>query len=159
DSRRQRLRGHLSQRLAQHARGLEDWFCFQRRRLVCWRSILENLPLSRTLMRTKQSDQVRVQYCEEYYRVVARDHAYYEAFPQHWNFNTSKRKYRLLGGAAGPGKTMALLYEGIRQAQWVPGSDSLLLRRTYPELESSLLAFFRRDVPRDLYRRYNEAKH
>ena len=40
-----------------------------------------------------------------------------------------------------------------------PGSDSLLLRRTYPELESSLLAYFRRDVPRDLYRRYNEAKH
>src|SRR5258708_15896229 len=54
---------------------------------------------------------------------------------------------------------MALLYEAIRQAHNVPGSDSLLLRRTYPELDSSLLAYFRRDVPRPLYRRYNEAKH
>ena len=35
----------------------------------------------------------------------------------------------------------------------------MLLRRTYPELESSLLAYFRRDVPRKLYRSYNEAKH
>jgi hypothetical protein len=41
----------------------------------------------------------------------------------------------------------------------VAGSDSLLLRRTYPELETSLLAYFRRDVPRKLYRSYNESKH
>ncbi len=34
-----------------------------------------------------------------------------------------------------------------------------MLRRTYPELESSLLAYFRRDVPRKLYRSYNESKH
>ncbi len=34
-----------------------------------------------------------------------------------------------------------------------------MLRRTYPELESSLLAYFRRDVPRTLYRSYNESKH
>jgi len=32
-------------------------------------------------------------------------------------------------------------------------------RRTYPELESSLLAYFRRDVPRKFYRSYNESKH
>src|SRR5258708_10164153 len=30
----------------------------------------------------------------------------------------------------------------------VDGCDTLLLRRTYPELESSLLTYFRRDVPR-----------
>lgn len=41
----------------------------------------------------------------------------------------------------------------------VPVSDTLLLRPTYPELESSLLAQFRRDVPRDAYVSYNEAKH
>ena len=39
------------------------------------------------------------------------------------------------------------------------GCDTLLLRRTYPELESSLLAYFRRDVPRTVYRKYNESKH
>src|SRR5262249_39257344 len=31
--------------------------------------------------------------------------------------------------------------------------------RTYPELESSLLAYFRRDVPRKFYKSYNESKH
>src|SRR5713226_1356553 len=83
----------------------------------------------------------------------------YRAFPRQEQFHRSRAKYRLFGGAAGPGKTKALLWEAIRQALLVPRSDSLLLRRTYPELESSLLAYFRRDVPRTLYRSYNEAKH
>jgi len=83
----------------------------------------------------------------------------YKPFPRQEQFHRSRAKYRLFGGAAGPGKTKALLWEAIRQAHEVPGSDSLLLRRTYPELESSLLAYFRRDVPRSMYRRYNEAKH
>jgi hypothetical protein len=46
---------------------------------------------------------------------------------------------------------------GIRSSAW-SGVDTLLLRRTYPELESSLLAYFRRDVPRDLYKKYNGIK-
>ncbi|HUN62700.1 MAG TPA: hypothetical protein VMU53_11955 [Candidatus Sulfotelmatobacter sp.] len=83
----------------------------------------------------------------------------YDAFPRQKEFHQSKAKYRLFGGAAGPGKTKALLWETIGQALNVAGCDTLLLRRTYPELESSLLAQFRRDVPRALYRDYNEAKH
>jgi phage terminase large subunit len=84
---------------------------------------------------------------------------HYRAFPRQREFHESRAKYRLFGGAAGPGKTKALLWEAIRQANETPGSDTLLLRRTYPELESSLLAYFRRDVPRALYRSYNESKH
>jgi phage terminase large subunit len=83
----------------------------------------------------------------------------YKPFPRQEEFHKSRAKYRLFGGAAGPGKTKALLWEAIRQARDVPGSDSLLLRRTYPELESSLLAYFRRDVPRKFYKSYNESKH
>ncbi len=83
----------------------------------------------------------------------------YTPFPRQQEFHESGARYRLFGGAAGPGKTKALLWEAIRKAHRVSGSDSLLLRRTYPELESSLLAYFRRDVPRNLYRSYNEAKH
>jgi len=83
----------------------------------------------------------------------------YQPFPRQEQFHNSKAKYRLFGGAAGPGKTMALLWEAILQANEVDGCDTLLLRRTYPELESSLLAYFRRDVPRKLYRSYNESKH
>jgi phage terminase large subunit len=93
------------------------------------------------------------------FRVVAGEHCHYQAFPRQVHFHRSGSLYRLFGGAAGPGKTKALLWEAIFQAHKVPRSDSLLLRRTYPELESSLLAYFRRDVPRPLYKSYNEAKH
>ncbi len=84
---------------------------------------------------------------------------YYDPFARQSTFHDSTAKYRLFGGAAGPGKTKALLWEAIRQSQEVAGSDGLLLRRTYGELESSLLAYFRRDVPRHLYKKYNESKH
>jgi phage terminase large subunit len=83
----------------------------------------------------------------------------YDPFPRQEDFHFSTAKYRLFGGAAGPGKTKALLFEAISQALQVKGSDTLLLRRTYPELESSLLAYFRRDVPREFYKSYNESKH
>ena len=84
--------------------------------------------------------------------------AHYRPFPRQQEFHNSPAKYRLFGGAAGPGKTKALLWEAIFQANLWPGVDTLLLRRTYAELESSLLAYFRRDVPRDFYRSYNESK-
>ncbi len=48
--------------------------------------------------------------------------------------------------------------EAIQQAQDVEGSDTLLLRRTYPELESSLLAQFRRDVPPTLFPQLQRGK-
>ncbi len=84
---------------------------------------------------------------------------YYKAFARQKEFHESKAKYRLFGGAAGPGKTKALLWEAIRQALVVDGCDTLLLRRTYPELESSLLSYLRRDVPRSMYKSYNASKH
>jgi len=84
---------------------------------------------------------------------------WYKPFARQKQFHESKAKYRLFGGAAGPGKTKALLWEAIGQAIEVAGCDILLLRRTYAELESSLLAYFRRDVPRAMYKSYNEAKH
>jgi phage terminase large subunit len=84
---------------------------------------------------------------------------HYRGFPRQKQFHLSKAKYRLFGGAAGPGKTKALLWEAIAQALETDGSDTLLLRRTYPELEASLLMQFRRDVPRSFYASYNESKH
>lgn len=83
----------------------------------------------------------------------------YEPFPRQWEFHASPAKYRLFGGAAGPGKTMALLWEAIAQANLLERVDTLLMRRTFPELETSLLSYFRRDVPRDLYQNYNDTKH
>ena len=83
----------------------------------------------------------------------------YAPFPKQQQFHASPAKYRLFGGAAGPGKSKALLMEAILQAHEQPGANTLLLRRTFPELETSLLNYFRRDVPRELYASFNESKH
>jgi phage terminase large subunit len=83
----------------------------------------------------------------------------YEPFPKQQRFHASQAKYRLFGGAAGPGKSMALLAEGVMQALENDGADVLLLRRTYPELESSIIRQFRREIPREIYAGYNESKH
>src|SRR5271154_6473958 len=81
----------------------------------------------------------------------------YEPFPKQQEFHKSPAKYRLFGGAAGPGKSKALLMEAILQANDHPNSNTLLLRRTFPELEQTLLHYFRRDVPRDLYKDFHES--
>jgi Terminase large subunit, T4likevirus-type, N-terminal len=83
----------------------------------------------------------------------------YEPFPKQRQFHASPAKYRLFGGAAGPGKTKALLMEAVLQALGHPNVNTLLLRRTFPELEASLLHYFRRDVPRNLYVAFHESKH
>jgi Terminase large subunit, T4likevirus-type, N-terminal len=83
----------------------------------------------------------------------------YEPFPKQQEFHASRAKYRLFGGAAGPGKSKALLMEAILQAHEVPGANTLLLRRTFSEMEQTLLLYFRRDIPRELYKSYNESKH
>src|SRR5580698_3591948 len=90
-------------------------------------------------------------------QLIISDH--YQPFPRQREFHESPAKYRLFGGAAGPGKTKALLWEAIRQANHYDRVDTLLLRRTFPELESSLVAYFRRDVPREFYKNYNDTKH
>jgi hypothetical protein len=83
----------------------------------------------------------------------------YTLFEKQRAFHKSPAKYRLFGGAAGPGKSKALLTEAIVQANDNTGVNTLLLRRTFPELEQSLLLYFRRDVPRELYLNFNDAKH
>ncbi len=83
----------------------------------------------------------------------------YAPFAKQCNFHKSPAKYRLFGGAAGPGKSMALLMEAVVQANDNMGSNTLLLRRTFPELEQSLLLYFRKEIPRELYSSFNDSKH
>ena len=63
----------------------------------------------------------------------------YEPFPKQCLFHGSGAKYRLFGGAAGPGKSKALLMEAILQAHEHPGANTLLLRRTFPEDRKSVV--------------------
>jgi hypothetical protein len=83
----------------------------------------------------------------------------YQPFPKQKQFHRAAAKYRLYGGAAGPGKSMALLMEAVLQANRYDGVNTLLLRRTFPELEDSLVSAFHRHVPREFYWSFNESKH
>jgi hypothetical protein len=89
----------------------------------------------------------------------------YQPYPIQAAFHASPIKHKLLGGAAGPGKTLALLVEHMiacnefgdpEQAKQV---HTLLLRRTNPKLEATVVTRFREKIPRELYKSYHEQKN
>ena len=87
----------------------------------------------------------------------------YEAYPHQKAFHESLCRFRLLGGAAGPGKTLALIYDhmltcGMFNAEDGPQVHTLLLRRTYPKLAATVITRFREKIPKELYRDFNETK-
>lgn len=89
--------------------------------------------------------------------------AFYKAYPHQLAFHQSRARHRLLGGAAGPGKTYALLMDHyLRCNQFspdlAPEVHTLIVRRTYPKLESTVLTRFREKFPPELYRDFNESK-
>src|SRR5205807_6132708 len=80
---------------------------------------------------------------------------WYDPYPMQRAFHASPKKHRMLGGAAGPGKTLALINDHLhacsrfsdpREAAQV---HTLLLRRTHPKLESTLITRFREKVPKE----------
>lgn len=58
----------------------------------------------------------------------------------------------LFGGAAGGGKSYAQMIDAFSFAMRYAGSRQLILRRTYPELEKSLIRVAQALYPRSLYR-------
>ena len=64
----------------------------------------------------------------------------------------------LFGGAAGGGKSYGQLIDALLFALRYPGSRQLLLRRTYPELERSLIRTARDLFPAELFR-YSVSEH
>lgn len=63
----------------------------------------------------------------------------YWPLPRQRAFHESKADEVLFGGAAGPGKTVALLMEMFHQAMEQKGSQVILFRRTFPQLEHTLI--------------------
>lgn len=64
----------------------------------------------------------------------------YEPTPRQLEFHQADEFAVLYGGAAGGGKTRALLMEGLRVCMLYPGLRVGAFRRSYPELKESLLA-------------------
>ena len=66
----------------------------------------------------------------------------------------------LYGGAAGGGKSVALVAEGLRACARYPGLRTLLIRRTFDELEESIFPALRKfDYGRALGGKWNGGKH
>lgn len=81
-------------------------------------------------------------------------------------FHRSIAPYGFLGGAAGPGKTTCSLMELFLSANDEDFKDprigsqihQLALRRTFPQLEATVITRFRELFPPSLYKKFNETK-
>lgn len=71
---------------------------------------------------------------------------FYKPHPQQLKFHLSPAPYRLFGGSAGGGKSLALRMEAYMRCLHIPGYRVLLLRRVLPELKSTHL----RELPQEL---------
>jgi hypothetical protein len=85
----------------------------------------------------------------------------YSPYPQQRKFHGSAAPYPFLGGAAGPGKTTALLMENLISVNEFNIDDgkqvqTLMLRRTQPQVRNTLLTRFREKIDKSLYRKFNE---
>ncbi|MCQ2386133.1 MAG: terminase family protein, partial [Clostridia bacterium] len=74
------------------------------------------------------------------------------------DFILAKETEVLFGGAAGGGKSFGQLADALRYALKYPGSKQLILRRTYAELEKSLIRVSLELYPMALYT-YNSSSH
>src|SRR5215831_10768378 len=78
---------------------------------------------------------------------------FYQPWEHQEDFHASSAKYRLQVGSFGSGKSRPLLMEAIFHAMEYPGSDSIILRKTMPDLKRTVIDKFRTQVPRKLYER------
>jgi len=84
----------------------------------------------------------------------------YEPFPKQDEFHCSTARYRLFGGAAGPGKSTAVLYEAAAQVMEHPNVPvhGILFRRTFPELESTLIRKAQAELPKKMWKYHSQKR-
>lgn len=82
----------------------------------------------------------------------------YKPQPKQNVFHSATADVVLFGGSAGPGKTTALLMDALIYVLDNPGTTACLMRRTFPELEASLIKKSLEMFPPEICR-YNSAKH
>jgi hypothetical protein len=97
---------------------------------------------------------------------IGRISDFYQPWEHQEEFHRSGAKFRLQVGGFGSGKSRPLLMEAIFHAIEYPGSNSLLLRKTVPDLKRTVIDKFKSDIPKRYYERgrqqfgtYNESDH
>lgn len=85
---------------------------------------------------------------------------FYDPLPKQRQFHHARwtHRFRLMTGGAGSGKSLALLWEAVTLGLMYPGSQHLLLRKNYPELEKGLIRDLHVSVPPSLFK-WNDQKH
>jgi len=91
---------------------------------------------------------------------------FYEPFWKQDLFHKCGARFRLQIGGFGSGKSRPLLMEGIFHAIEFPSSNSIIIRKTVPDLKRTVIDKFLSDVPKALYERgsqergtYNSSDH
>jgi hypothetical protein len=84
--------------------------------------------------------------------------SFYQPYPKQDFLHTSAASNLLAIGGNGSGKSAFLLGEAIYVMDQFPGSNVLLLRKDYKQLEKGLILDLKNGVPKELYK-YNESKH
>lgn len=86
----------------------------------------------------------------------------YDPYPKQRAFHSSTAPFNFLGGAAGPGKTACGIVEHMTacaefNADDAPHVHTLMLRRTHPKLEATLITRFDELIPKELFKGFNRS--
>lgn len=84
--------------------------------------------------------------------------SHYQPFPHQAAFHCSSAKNRVQIGSFGSGKSKPLMWEGISHCLEYPGTESIILRTKYVDLELTVINKFKSDIPREVYDHYDEGE-
>ena len=82
----------------------------------------------------------------------------YNPTPKQRMFHSSNANEVLFGGAAGGGKTKAVVMDALMRCLRWPETSAFIFRRTYAELEDTVITEAKRSIP-DALGKYNVARH